>query len=60
MLVVPNNTQLILTIDSWETRARKRESDKIKDEFKPDDGDDEYLPEESYDEDEEDPDELSS
>ena len=46
--------------DSWETRARKRESEKIKDELESDDGDDEYHPEEIYDEDEEDPDELSS
>jgi hypothetical protein len=46
--------------ESWGTRARKRESEKIKDEFESDDGDDEYLLEESYNEDEEDPDELSS
>jgi hypothetical protein len=46
--------------DSWETRPWRWESEKIKNEFESDDGDDEYLPEESYDEDEEDPDELSS
>jgi len=30
--------------ESWDTRARKREPNKIKDEFESDDGDDEYLP----------------